>query len=104
MRLLTLDPAPHVGDMPPADNQTAVFVLRALSKSHQSLTVGRLFQHVNLPDGDQRITVDANEFVGEFLLEMIERIIDEVLAVAVLYTHIFLIRAEANNITNRNKL
>ncbi len=90
--------------MPSADNQTAVFILRAISKGHQSLTIGRLFQRVNLPDGDKRIAVDANEFVGEFLLEMIERIINKVFTVAVLYTHIFLVRAEANNITNRNKL
>ncbi len=104
MRLPALDPAPNIGDMPPADNQTAVFILRAISKSHQSLTVGRLFQRVNLPDGDKRIAVDANEFVGEFLFEMIERIIDKVLTVAVLYTNIFLIRAESKNITNRNEL
>ena len=78
--------------------------MRAISKGHQSLTAARLFQRVNLPDGDQRIAVDANEFVGELLLEMIERIIDEVLTVAVLYTYIFLIRAEAKNIPNRNKL
>ena len=102
--LRSLDSAPHVGDVPPADDQTIVLILRRMTERNQGVAVSGLLQRGDLPHRDEGTAVDPYELVTKFVFKMLERVIDQVGAVRVVHANIFLIRMEIGNVRYRNEL
>jgi hypothetical protein len=87
--------------VPSADYQVIFVLMRAVPQYDASFPIQRLLKSVDSFDSDEGTPMNANKIRGKFLLERLKRIADQVLAVSVMHTDIFLICAEDAYFANR---
>ena len=89
--------------MAPADRQLAIIlVVGRLSKDNPCPAICRLLEPVDFVDGDERTAVNAYKIIRKLLFEGFQRIIDQVLALTVVYANVLLIGIEVADFIDRD--
>src|SRR5688572_5639185 len=83
---------------PAADRQR-----RAAAQAHDVMTLGVALERLHVRDRDERIAMDAHEARGEFLLERLQRLLDEFLAAGMAQRRVFLLGDEAGDVRDRDE-
>src|SRR6185503_21278325 len=99
-RLTPRQPFAQLGQLSAAHGQRLRFAAQPQSVAIFTRTLERL----DVRDGDEQAAMRTHEVLREFFFELLQRLVDEILAAPVAHGDVLPIRAKVTNVLYRNKL